>query len=1580
MEINNNKNNDLNISTTINTTTVVNKTEISTSETIGNTELKVNSSTVVSTSINNILSAATETPIVTPATTTEKPKKELKNLVKYQLIDIEKSSCFIKYKDIKKEVKLIIQNDEPYFKVEKPESAGEFIIEQSATTLLKSFLKDVKVIKGNYYVFINDKRIDDYSFDDIKPSPSPSPNATPKQIKRKPRLSTNNDSNSTPISTTNINDVLETPGIDRSPYGERKTTIPETNKRGYFKDIDKDDYKFTLKKEPVEIKYEDQQLSSIETAIIKPSGIGRFFHFGCERYLSFSTRVTKKENDPIKSIQSPISTVQQKLIDEGFEWEAELLQYLEEKSNEEKSFRVFKPKGEAADITIEETIRILKEEKGDFYMVQSTLEPPKTFRKHLPESIKFSYSKPDFLHIVPTKDGKRKIIILDAKSTTTIAFHQKVQLAFYKLLLNDIIKEQGIQDLKVSNKAGIYLKGIYEVEPFSLKDPVRILSSFLFGDQIKKQSYLLDILSVPKVDSPWILSERCDGCEFIDHCTNQLEKEHTLNTAVNIKSSLKSLIPNNKDSDINDLEYLLKEVSIDQINHPSLKVDYMKSKPMIQAILTDQVVPTGFFDSRLSSYEDIQIYLEIINNPLSQSIYQWGVLIVDSKKENPSFAKGDSFSELIEGLSVLFQQNEKVASLQTYIFDSFQKSVFFRECFKKLKEIEDLGSNDPKDITFKESLLLVLRVLLNSNEWINFNIGHYPQLHVPRFKDLSLRQDDSSFLVVHDLITTSFAINVKPFYTFENIIEKLILKKDTTKDQDQKKEIIDKINREKNEIFDNIIQSKDNYAIIENKLHYQYEMVSILKKEVFKSTQDKKSPPFIIRAPSSYNDNKNLAKLYFCYQHECFSSYKKLKSYRSNPLAVNLLEGLFYLLKLNSIEPNKNKFILKLSTKINIQNISRFQSMIDKTFSTFGIINTNSYLELLNHNDILQTKLYSKYIDDVSFKGQSYQIEGDYIDISLELQVSSDKNFNDKIGNEFILFEVFDLGFFAMHKGLLNSYENMQKSSVFLNILDNPIEWCKENNNEDFERLAREVVDSFREISTFNDKTKLTMTPSQENIFNSIIKRRLQLVRGPPGTGKTHFLALIVLIFMESYKRLGKPFRIAITSFTHNAIDNLLIRIASLKKEYSTSVGQDINFPLFKKQTKLSEDLKLNKIQLFDKKEFEREHFCVGATSWSLSNMDYENFDLLIIDEASQLSSYIGAIPFSRLNKDTGRVIVCGDNKQLGPVLMDRYPSRNKLSCRSEPYDPKLQKSIFSCIKSLLVKYNIKDPYLSLYENFRMNKQLCEFSQNLYGQDYKCFKEDQEQIKPLVTINNSDNAGNELIQSIFNSNDSCHTILLDDSQFGNRDLEAQIVKQIYKFLRNDYNNRPTTEKTVFDGSIPISEEDLETNFWRKDLILGVITPLHIQRNTIIPIIHNVQSKEFNLGTEVSPIVNTVEVTQGKEFENVVLCYNGFDEINRISEFSFDLNRLNVGFTRSKKRFILIVSSKLFFPDESIFDNKRMSLAYNHLIKYVGFSKIHKFNIDITSNTNISNNTTLDSTLGNLIDQLNMSVNLSDEKK
>ncbi len=77
----------------------------------------------------------------------------------------------------------------------------------------------------------------------------------------------------------------------------------------------------------------------------------------------------------------------------------------------------------------------------------------------------------------------------------------------------------------------------------------------------------------------------------------------------------------------------------------------------------------------------------------------------------------------------------------------------------------------------------------------------------------------------------------------------------------------------------------------------------------------------------------------------------------------------------------------------------------------------------------------------------------------------------------------------------------------------------------------------------------LGFTPSQAEAWQAIRSQRVTAVWGPPGTGKTHFLASTILGLAEAHAQAGKPFRVLVTAFTHAAIENLLRKISRRQGE-----------------------------------------------------------------------------------------------------------------------------------------------------------------------------------------------------------------------------------------------------------------------------------------------------------------------------------------------------------------------------------------------------------------------------------------------
>ena len=157
------------------------------------------------------------------------------------------------------------------------------------------------------------------------------------------------------------------------------------------------------------------------------------------------------------------------------------------------------------------------------------------------------------------------------------------------------------------------------------------------------------------------------------------------------------------------------------------------------------------------------------------------------------------------------------------------------------------------------------------------------------------------------------------------------------------------------------------------------------------------------------------------------------------------------------------------------------------------------------------------------------------------------------------------------------------------------------------------------------------MTDSQLNAFIALCERRLGLVWGPPGTGKTHFLASAILSLAEANRREARSMRVVVTAFTHAAINNLLRKISELQAErriYSGDLGMAKatrepgggDWPGTELHVDAANDWVAGRGQAI-----------LGATVWALRRTDPEWADMVVIDEGSQVKVPDSAIAIRRM-------------------------------------------------------------------------------------------------------------------------------------------------------------------------------------------------------------------------------------------------------------------------------------------------------------------------------------------------------------
>jgi hypothetical protein len=258
-------------------------------------------------------------------------------------------------------------------------------------------------------------------------------------------------------------------------------------------------------------------------------------------------------------------------------------------------------------------------------------------------------------------------------------------------------------------------------------------------------------------------------------------------------------------------------------------------------------------------------------------------------------------------------------------------------------------------------------------------------------------------------------------------------------------------------------------------------------------------------------------------------------------------------------------------------------------------------------------------------------------------------------------------------------------------------------------------------------------SPSQSAAFEHAQQHRVQVLWGPPGTGKTNYLSLALLRWLQAAISNGENFLVVITAFTKHAIRELL---RSLREHYQKWVDTThLEWPAFKD------------LCTFAVSEFEddaahegggytllREHkeFALRApltkilcgTVHQLAKYCERvmgNANLVVIDEGSQMMLADACIPISLLNKQHGRLVLAGDHLQLPPILKAEYPPAEpgKIHLAASVLQGFLSASTGNALPDFLTITQQECPILAqLKENWRSNKEIGNFTRRLYQSGY----------------------------------------------------------------------------------------------------------------------------------------------------------------------------------------------------------------------------------------------------------------------
>jgi predicted RecB family nuclease len=370
--------------------------------------------------------------------------------------------------------------------------------------------------------------------------------------------------------------------------------------------------------------------------------------------------------------------------------------------------------------------------------------------------------------------------------------------------------------------------------------------------------------------------------------------------------------------------------------------------------------------------------------------------------------------------------------------------------------------------------------------------------------------------------------------------------------------------------------------------------------------------------------------------------------------------------------------------------------------------------------------------------------------------------------------------------------------------------------------------------------------------------------QGPPGVGKTHTAAHIIIELIKKSNKIG------ITANSHKVIFNLLDKI----EELTINGNDDFTFTGYHKGSSSDPEKKYvdgkfikhisgsKKIsgKSFDKMDLEFESLdadLFSGTAWCFSRPACdEKLDYIFIDEAGQLTTAdVLAISLSAKN-----VVIIGDQMQLSSPISAVHPGE---SGKSLPEYLLEGKDTISLDKGIFID-----------KSRRLHPKLRQFiSENFYDERLKNF--DFTEKRKIIFSNKKDLLPETGIVMV----DANHKNMCRQKS----EEEGKLVK--------DYYNRLL-------GSTFLDENNSKKIMNEEDIL--VVAPYNVQVNYLKSILPK--------GAKVG----TIDKFQGQQAPATIISMTTSDpeSLPRNVDFFFSRNRLNVAISRSQCLSIVIMNKKI----------------------------------------------------------------------
>ncbi|PHZ17113.1 uncharacterized protein RHIMIDRAFT_3321 [Rhizopus microsporus ATCC 52813] len=979
------------------------------------------------------------------------------------------------------------------------------------------------------------------------------------------------------------------------------------------------------------------------------STLSRNYYFNCEKnyyhLLSEGKKVDLSEKQPAnQSTKGNFQGSSLKTLAEerGKKFEKKLYDELVEKNKIVDGKNGFKEALEKAgpdsyfynqEFTVDDTFYTKVNEDGQVYKIA-------TFR-------------PDFVQVIDSKTNRKKIRIIDAKSSKKIEEIHKIQVVSYWFLIQHLTKRMNID---LDEEVGIWL-------PSDMENP-KLFSVHSEIDEDKNHTILQKVEELYKTTLPniiksgkykWELQKKCRNCDYYIQC-----KEGA-------KGTVKDLPYNNKEryelyakhmpkdvEDIKDIEDLvgrMQKMCLDEQDVSRLNIrleGYVNCrKPNKEPIFFG--LPTTLVPNNV----EYHIYVSFLNDDYTYYPYAFAFHISpsinlsekltyclnESYYQKDDEQRKDAFCEITKRFinalhSILDHMNSSKNGLCLfYVYDN-------NEMYNIKNFLSELVSSQGKHLTSLESAEKE-EIVKNATKCLVALFQDATLLDVPTLKEFPCLDNvkknfmTERFVVIEQLLEQNVALPAQVYYEVSDAVKYMVDPKAVVPEFKKEWEDFSKKNTDGNQFAR---ETKNKQLELLNQLHKvreKYWKLAINKTSSMPELFPLSCPDF--KWPDTFScNNQMLARILY------FTKYKSLFEQRQcqeAPIAdLDIICG---------YKSSKKPSSLVLSFKKRAYGVYTFdvvntesKDAIEKRLEKLDYDKKNGYKYILvpdRYKDIVEAIKYTYGLE--TYEENWPRVTSVAIE-KYTVNLKADRKF-ETLGEKFRLYKIYE------GKNENNSFKNMletideeTKKSID-NLLRNPIKWSKEH---PFDNINFNSSETKEPLGRFN------LLRSQQEVVDSIMKERLQLIWGSDDV-KREFLAQFINWYISNFVEYNqsKSLVIGVAANSNKSVLKLLQEVEEIKKQNKSAKWPYIIYAkkTYQKQVKGSEIKYTSDIENFSFTYHQKKVSVVGA---SFSNWEYvrkwkgfSNCRMMIIDDGSMAHVHDALLPLGCLSSTRCKLIVAGD-------------------------------------------------------------------------------------------------------------------------------------------------------------------------------------------------------------------------------------------------------------------------------------------------------------------------------------------------